>query len=49
MRLDGLCLELEVGAIAPHAEQDDGELTRDGDLGLVEPDLLRQPDAPVLQ
>lgn len=48
MRLDGLGLELEVCAVAPDTEHDDGKFAGDGDLRLVVADLLRQPDAPVL-
>ena len=47
MRLDRLGLELEVGAVAPHTEQDDRELARDRYLRLVKPDLLGQSLAEV--
>lgn len=35
-RLENLGLELEVGAVVPHAERVRGQLARDRDLGLVE-------------
>src|SRR5512147_1898268 len=39
----------EVGTVAPHAVQDDGELTCHGDGGLLAADALHQPDTPGLE
>lgn len=46
---NGVGLELEVSAVSPQTEHDDGELARDSDAGLVKADLLRQPQAPVFE
>src|ERR1700730_11934256 len=39
---------VELGSIDPHAMQNDGELTRDRDLGLAEPVALGEPYQPSL-
>src|SRR3984957_11571032 len=38
-----LCPPVELGSIDPHAMQNDGELTRDRNLGLSEPVALGEP------
>ena len=39
---------VELGSIDPHAMQNDGELTRDRNLGLAEPVALGEPYPPSL-